>query len=1149
MAALLERFKQLVKDNDSALMFCFSDAKGNTSETLTRGELDQSARRIAALLQKQGLNPGDRAMLVFSFSLDVVPAVLGCFYAGVIPCPVSPPNPAQLKKELTRFEDLAQDSGCKVVLTNSEYSRYRSLANVSSPLLTRGTLWRSLSWLKTDGKLPEPIDECHQPDPDDIAFLQYTSGSTSTPKGVMISFNNLIAQLNFVQQRCKIDESSRLVAWIPYYHDHCLVAGILNMMYRGGVLYLMSPLTFLSKPAVWFDVLTRVKATGTAAPDFAFSYAVRKTTVEQRQQWDLSSIDIFQSGGEPVQADSVNKFFDAFAVAGLRADTFSPGYGMAEHVLAISNKVGTCKQISIDRRQYEQANRVVLSDGPDSQALVGNGKPLDGVQIEIVDPGTGQQLAENDVGEIWIDSDSKALGYWNKPDLNETEFNARIAGDPSDRRYLRSGDLGFFYEDELFVAGRIKDTIILRGRNIHPQDVEVIVSDAHPSIRPGRSVAFSHSLKGESEHLAVITELKQKQIQPAQAQQIADHLRRQITSTLAVSCRTLVFVSPNTISKTTSGKHQRLKTRNDFQNQSIANRILWQNTLAEEDPKIEVGSTPEQLTEQIILERLVAHVAAIEVRPEEDIDADAPLSDFALDSLAIMGLVLEMTTWSGRDVSHEAFVKSGSLRGAARTLLQADHQRHNDNQAPSSTTDTLVSHSIIGDQRTENLSADTIADTTQHYPLNPSQAWMFEPDPKEPHGWTIGGMLHAIQPVDVELLQHALDLIVDHHEALRMRLEQTPEGWQQRIDPTCSTKVECVDLYNLSGTSLRNEVERVVAERQHSMNCVHGPAIQVSVLRVDDTEIERLLFLVHHIAVDAYSCELVVTDLIRTYEQLLHDQPVTLVKPSVSYGEWMNKLISMASSDQVMASADYFLNMPTVQPLALDNPQGSNTDGNYTAESFMLSHAHSEKLMRDIPNATGLSTAMLLLTGLGYALRKHLDVTTHRLELVHHGRKDAIENYDLSHTCGWMSINCPFTLEINTAINPLEQALAIQAKIAELPRHGLDYSLLTFLHPDQDFSQRLRNTTRPEIKFMWFGQAQGRLQALANRYPLAQETVGTSFDKDRSTHYLKYFYGTVHNGCIRLDVGSSKECYRDTTRQSLLSLWRKNIEALIDYCS
>ena len=148
-----------------------------------------------------------------------------------------------------------------------------------------------------------------------------------------------------------------------------------------------------------------------------------------------------------------------------------------------------------------------------------------------------------------------------------------------------------------------------------------------------------------------------------------------------------------------------------------------------------------------------------------------------------------------------------------------------------------------------------------------------------------------------------------------------------------------------------------------------------------------------------------------------------------------------------------------------------------------------------------------------------------------------------------MSINCPVTLKINTALNPTEQARAIQATINELPRHGLDYSLLTFMHPDQEFSERLRKATRPEIKFMWFGQAQGRLQAIAERYPIAQETVGTSFEKDRSSHYLKYFYGTVHNGCIRLDVGSSSECFRDTTRQALMSLWRKNIEKLIDHCN
>lgn len=1134
MSDLLSQFQKHLNEDPSATLYCFADAKGKTNDTLSRGELDHKARCVASLLQQQGLKPGDRALLVYSFSLDVIPAFIGCFYAGVIPCPVSPPNPLDLKKDLPRFEDLAGDSGCKAILTNSEYARLRTLANIRSPLLTRNTLWKELPWLKTDGSLPKAKQEIHAAAQNDIAFIQYTSGSTSTPKGVMISFDNIEAQLTMSQQTCPVDQLSRLVAWIPYYHDHCLVGGILNVMYRGAVLHLLSPLTFLSNPAIWFDVLTRVKATGTAAPDFAFNYSVRKTTLEQRQQWDLSCIEVFQSGGEPIQAESVNRFFDTFAVSGLKPDTFSPGYGMAEHVLVITNKVGSCKQISIDRQQYERANRVVLSDGPESQKLVGNGHIPDGVDLKIVDPNSLQALADDDIGEIWVDSRSKALGYWNKPEVNETEFHARIAGEASNKGYLRTGDLGFIYNNELYIAGRIKDTIILRGRNIHPQDVEVVVTNAHEIIRPGRSIAFAHSIQGESEHLALIAEVKSKTLSHDQAREVADVLRHKITASLAVSCRTLIFVTANTISKTTSGKHQRLKTRNNFQSGALAKRVLWQDTLSEEESSSHSEKNLNTLTEANVLKRLVAHIAAIEVRSPNEIDVDAPLSNFALDSLAIMGLVLEMNSWTGKDVSHEDFLIASSLTEIAQTLVQAP---------------ATVEPDTLAVNPQQRQTEDATTNDQLYYPLNPSQAWMFEPDGADPHGWTIGGMLHAIEPLQVPLLQRALDCVVDCHEALRLRIEPTSEGLQQRIVPHDSIQVECVELYNLSGTALRYEVKRVIAERQRRMNYTTGPAIQLSVLQVDETEIERLLILVHHISVDAYSCELIVCDLIRTYEQLLHGQAVTLTRPGVSYGEWMNTLVAMASSAQIEASAEQFLNMPTVQPLLPDNPQGRNTDGKHRVESFTLSHLHSEKLLRHIPNETGLSTAMLLLTALGYALNDQLSQTNHRLELVHHGRKDAIDDYDLSRTCGWMSINCPVTLAMNAQLNPIEQAESIQATINELPRHGLDYSLLSFMHPDKATRNRIRAASRPEMKFMWFGQAQGRLQAFADKYPMAQETVGTSFEENRSAHYLQYFYGTVHNGCIRLDVSSSCECYHDVSRQAVLSLWQKHIESVIDYCA
>ena len=1043
------RFIKLLEADSSAQMFHFADARGLIVDSLSRSELDQQARRIASLLGQYGLKPGDRALLIYSFSIDVVPALLGCFFAGVIPCPVAPPNPVQLKAELPRFEELASDSGCRLVLSNTDYMRYRSLANLRYPLLTRNTRWRHLPWLKTDGDLPTPITDRHAPLPDDIALLQYTSGSTSEPKGVMITFRNIAAQLDAFRLQAGLTEASRLVAWIPYYHDHCLVAGIFNVMFSGGQLYLMSPHSFMKNPAVWFELLTRVRATGTAAPNFAFHYALRKTTEEQRRRWDLSSIDIFQSGGEPILVESVDPFLEAFAVSGLRASAFSPGYGLAEHVMGVA--FGGRERVNIDRFQYEQAHRVKLSDAPTALTLIGNGVPLDGVRVEIVDPNSRQLLEAGDVGEIWVDSVSKALGYWRNAELSREMFSAQLADDNSGTFFLRTGDLGFFHDGELFVSGRIKDLIIIRGRNIYPQDVELLISNSHPMLRPGRSVAFSYSPDKDQERLTVIAEVRDRVLSDELARQIVDALRQQVNAALAVSCRTVVLARPDTIYKTTSGKLQRRKTHTAYVSGELTARILWDDTLAGDTWNLAARANVDSLSEAIVLDWLVDHFALIEGRLPADINVDIPVSSFAIDSLATMGLLLELGIWSGHELKLEDFTDTDSLREMARSLLAAN------SVAPMKIDDAIDS-------------------TVRSYPLNPSQAWLLSIDGPVPHRWTIGRMIRTPVSIQIRLLQQALHVIMQHHEALRLRLNDDGDGWRQVILPSDTAQVEVVDLSDLSAAALRNALESAVVERQSSLNITDGPILRLVVFRLHESQDDRLLLLIHHVAVDAYGFELIANDLMRVYEQLLSGEEPAMIAPSIGYGEWMERLQAFTESAEISTASQHFIGMPSAPRLVKDNPDASNVEGDCQRFSCQLNRDISLQLLQILPKKTGLSTPVWLLTTLMQALYNCTNQSAHCFELVHHGRRDALPDTDLSRACGWMSINYPAYFTIDPQVDTVSQARSVQANLAALTHHGLAYGLLRFMHPDPAVRKQFEDLPQPEMKFMWYGQAQGMVQ-------------------------------------------------------------------------
>ena len=541
-----------------ALLYSFLDIDGRELESYTYRELRRRVHGLAGYLADGvGLEPGERALLVYPPGLELIVASLACLQAGVIPVPVCPPSAMNLEGGLAKVAFIVRDSGARAALTTQAYRRGFRLLMARRKL---ARLWRGgtelpeLAWVTTDDA-PEQADTAAPGTPAPTAFLQYTSGSTSDPRGVVVTHRNLIHNCAAVVDHCPTG-----VSWLPQFHDMGFIGYYLFPLIAGGATYGFSPMDFLRRPRLWLETIGRVGATMTSAPNFAYEYCLREDKVPAASlaEIDLSSLRVMMTAAEPVSAQSFVGFRERFSRTGLRGEALMVAYGLAENTLAVSSH-GKNVLILNKRQLQRRVLRLERAERPSNNQLqvVSCGRPLAGQRVAIVDPDSRVELGEDRIGEIWIDGDSKCAGYWQRPALSREVFRARLAGlggGGDGRTYLRTGDLGFLHECELYVCGRIKDLIIIRGVNYYPQDVESIVEAASPRIRKGCVAAFSVAEDGEA--LVVVAEVKSPRSMPD-----AGAIARAIRTQYYIEPHQIDFIPARTLPKTTSGKVRRGRCR------------------------------------------------------------------------------------------------------------------------------------------------------------------------------------------------------------------------------------------------------------------------------------------------------------------------------------------------------------------------------------------------------------------------------------------------------------------------------------------------------------------------------------------------------------------------------------------------------------
>jgi acyl-CoA synthetase (AMP-forming)/AMP-acid ligase II len=562
-AGILDLFAANLERDPDRPLFTYVDAIGREYRAHTAGSLARRAAGVRTLLEERGWVPGDRAVLVYPPGPDFVVGLVACLTAGVIPAAVLPPGPAHGHGSEKAFAAAVGDCRARGVLTSTEYDNLRRLAVAGAP---PDTAWPDVPWLCTDqaGEAPAVPGRWYRPaTPHEPALLQYTSGSTSTPRGVVMTHGNLLAEMACNAVDFRLGRDTVGVSWLPQYHDFGLVNAIISTLSGNMRLYSLSPLDFVRRPALWFETMTRVGATLTASPNFGLDLAVRKTTPEQRASWDLSPLATLVCAAEPIRATTVDLFLGEFAAAGLRPECFCPTYGLAEATVSVSSWGRT--RISVDADALARGSVVRVPPGTQDRrttVYVGCGeitKPDS--RVRIVDPRTRVPCPADRVGEIWVDSATKAAGYYGRPEESREGLYAEVRGELDPRHYLRTGDLGFFADGELFITGRRKDMIILRGRNHYAEDLEEGVRRCHPAIRPGGVAAFALGDPGGPagvECVAVMVEVSSFESCDARAADaVAAAVRRTLSLEHQLGDVVVVLVPPGTVPKTTSGKVRR----------------------------------------------------------------------------------------------------------------------------------------------------------------------------------------------------------------------------------------------------------------------------------------------------------------------------------------------------------------------------------------------------------------------------------------------------------------------------------------------------------------------------------------------------------------------------------------------------------------
>lgn len=827
MPSLVDRLHSRSQEHGDRMAFRFLADGWHEGSSLTYAELDRQARRIAAHLQEHAL--AGPVLLLYPSGLDFVAAFYGCLYAGTLAIPAYMPDSP---RHAERIRAIAEDSGTTVALT---------LAALAPALTAKG-----LTAMATDMLPVGPEEDWRAPalHAGDLAFLQYTSGSTDRPKGVMVSHGNLLANLHAMGLAYGQSEASVFVSWLPLYHDLGLIGAVLHAPHVGASCVLMPPEAFLQDPLCWLSAITRYGGTISGGPNFAYDLAVRRIPRERQAELSLERWEVAIDGAEPVFAETLRRFAEAFAPCGFSAQALHPCYGLAEATLLVAGRArGTVPTLSeFSPRDLERGHAVPQRGGA---LLVGCGHAWPEHRLRVVAPFSGRACEPGQVGEIWVAGPSVARGYWRRPKVSVETFAARVGDDGP---YLRTGDLGFLdSQGELFVTGRSKDLVVIRGVNHYPQDIERTISAAHPAVRPGGMAAFALQAEG-TEGLGLAVEIKAT---GASCEEIARAIARAVQERHELSPHGIALVEPGSLPKTTSGKIRRSECRKRYLSDQLSLRHLW----------VAAEPTASIWPARAVLRALPA--------PERTEAVTAALASWLQQAL---------------NLPNEVELQSQSLTrlGAdSLTAVELAHELERTWGVP------MGFATLLGDMALCELARHVSAgmESDQSGPLRQPEAlsagqeafWFTQrtyPDAGLNH---LALALRLRSKLDTDALQRALDTLVARHAALRTVYPGHDGTPSPLVKPPQPVEIHRIEARELGDPDLRRELER---------DAMQPFDLAKEVLRASHYQRSSthhvLLLVVHHIAADMWSLSILMDEFAALYRSFATGDRPSLAEPPAS---------------------------------------------------------------------------------------------------------------------------------------------------------------------------------------------------------------------------------------------------------------------------
>lgn len=877
--------------------------------------LDQSARCIAAKMQEKGLKRGDRALLLYAPGLDFIRAFMGCLYAGVIAVPMYPPLTRSL---IDKLEEVIRNSSPSVLLSHSiitkeirnlKYLKVLSKLPIVKSLISLVTIKHhdfmqssisDIPLIETDTMNFSLCDSYKNyiPQGDDIAFLQYTSGSTGNPKGVMVSHDNLMDNLKIIKDSFGLNDSTIGYSWLPLYHDMGLIGNILEAIFSDFKLYFTSPFTFLRNPITWVEGISRYQVTVSGGPNFGYSLLSKRVEKLENLDLDLSSWKIAYCGAEPIQSDVLRRFTKNFSTVGFKESNFLPCYGMAESTVYISG--GRYKNFSnmilnIDRDLYHQGIvQSKLGENAVSKEIVCCGKPA--MELLIVHPETLTVCNTNQIGEVWVQGKSVTKGYWNASQATNEGLFAKLSSQPEGLSYMRTGDLGFLNNDNLYITGRIKDILIIRGRNYYPQDIENTIEATHEAIKLGKVAVFECNSKG-SNGVGVVAGINNIKLTTSELQQIAMDIRGSIIEHHDLPVVRIALVEEKKVLRTTSGKIQRKPLKNALESGELDLLFDTERDLCMEN-QLPVLFAPPRNPIEIKLRNILCNILDIEI---EMLGINDNFLSLGGDSLKAAEYVAKIREAFSIPATIELVIQAPTIAELGEALSKMEPFEHKS--------------SIVVTSRNTPISAS----------FAQKRLWFLEQLNPGTSVYNISGAVRISGTLDVDFLKKSLAEVIQRHESLRTYFIHKDDEIYQALINNDNGIIETIDVSQDEGKSSEDAINKKIESlSQYSFDLEKGPLLKVMLLKQSDTSYVIAL-VVHHIIADGSSIAILLNELVKLYNSYVRGEEIRLKPLPIQYMDFTKWQYDQYKSYSVSSQLDYWKkeleDAPELIGLPLDHPR------------------------------------------------------------------------------------------------------------------------------------------------------------------------------------------------------------------------------------